>query len=37
MRVVVLKGLKDEFVTPKHSSAFGKLITVAGGVGPRIG
>lgn len=27
MAVVALKDVKDEFVTPKHSSAFGKLIT----------
>lgn len=27
MAVIELKNLKDEFVTPKHSSAFGKLIT----------
>lgn len=27
MSVVNLADLKDEFVTPKHSTAFGKLIT----------
>lgn len=27
MAVVALADIKDEFVTPKHSSAFGKLIT----------
>ncbi|MBN8490751.1 MAG: cupin domain-containing protein [Burkholderiales bacterium] len=27
MGVVALKDVKDEFVTPRHSSAFGKLIT----------
>lgn len=27
MAVVSLKDIKDEFVTPKHSTAFGKLIT----------
>lgn len=27
MAVVSLENVKDEFVTPKHSSAFGKLIT----------
>lgn len=27
MAVVALKDLQDEFVTPKHSTAFGKLIT----------
>jgi quercetin dioxygenase-like cupin family protein len=27
MGIVALKDVKDEFVTPKHSSAFGKLIT----------
>lgn len=27
MAIVALKDVQDEFVTPKHSSAFGKLIT----------
>ena len=27
MAVIALKDVQDEFVTPKHSSAFGKLIT----------
>lgn len=27
MAVVTLKNVKDELVTPKHSTAFGKLIT----------
>lgn len=27
MAVIALSDVKDEFVTPKHSSAFGKLIT----------
>ena len=27
MAIVALNDVKDEFVTPKHSTAFGKLIT----------